>query len=192
MNVLINMENLEEKIKEALSININNVVKEQIAETVSEHINGNYKNVIESTVNEAMTANVIEYINSATIIVGGGFYSSEEPKEYTVGEYIKKQLGDMLQEKSLKVKSSSGYENYEMITFEDFIKREVNIDKVSSTALNSFFKDVRVQLNDRMTELFNDATKNMLSDTVFNVLMQNDTYKALQSGMKCIADGDTK
>ena len=105
LKVTIDLENLELLVKETTEKNIEAVIKEQVTNTVNKTID----KLVEKEIKNAVSANfqrfVDEYIKNTTIKVGGNSYwDDEEQKEYTVEQYIKKELKARLESKTLKAK----------------------------------------------------------------------------------------
>jgi hypothetical protein len=189
MKVNIEMNNLELLIQEAMSKNIETVIKDEVNKTINKTIEKETKGVVDEIVQMKMNEFVKEYIEKAVITVGGGFYSKEEAQTYTVEQYIRKELADVLSSKSLKVKKNDRYnDSYESISFEEFIKRSFNPEEIVRKELTKFIDDTKKEINQKINDTFTSVTKNMLSETVFNVLMKNDTFVQLNNSIKCITD----
>ena len=48
--------------------------------------------------------------------------------------------------------------------------------------------EMRKTINSKLKTLFDKQTKDLLSDTVLNILMASDTYKNIENGVKRLAD----
>lgn len=193
MKVTIDLENLEQLVQTTTEKNIESIIKKQVAKTVRETIDELAKKVISDTVTENFQRFVDEYIKSTTIIVGGNSYwDDEERKEYTVEQYIKYELKKRLESKKLRVKkkgrASSYNDDFEEVTFEEYIKRSFNPEDLIKTDLDNFMDDIRKDINKTMKETFDNSTKNMLSSAVLSILTANDTYRQIENNIKCIAD----
>ena len=92
MKVTIDLENLENLVQKTIENNIESVVKTQIESSVKNIIDNLAKKVIDEKVSNNFQRFVDEYIATTKILVGGGYWDNEEPKEYTVEQYIKKGL----------------------------------------------------------------------------------------------------
>ena len=92
MKVTIDMENLETLVQTTMEKNIENIVKEQIEGTVRKVADDLSKKVIADEVSENFQRFVDEYIANTKIKVGGDYWDDTEEKEYTVEQYIKKDL----------------------------------------------------------------------------------------------------
>lgn len=193
MKVTIDLENLEQLVQTTTEKNIETIIKKQVAETIRKTIDELAKEVIADTVTENFQRFVDEYIKTTTIKVGGNSYwDDEEQKEYTVEQYIKYELKKRLESKKLRVKKkgriSSYSDDFEEVTFEEYIKRSFNPEELIKLDLDKFMDEIRKDINKTMKETFDNSTKNMLSSAVLSVLTANDTYRQIENNIKCIAD----
>ena len=186
MKVTIDLENLEYLVQNSIEENIEAVVKKQVDNVVRKMTEEVAKGTIEDKVSENFQRFVDEYIVNTKIRVGGGYWDDSDAREYTVEEYIKKQLKEKLESNSLRVKAK--YNEYKNVTFEEYIKSKFNFDEEIKNDVDEFTNDIREQVNDAMKEAFDNSTKNMLSATVLNILNANETYRKLENNIKCIAD----
>lgn len=191
LKVTIDLENLESLVKENIEKNIEVVIKEQVKNIVNMTIEKLAKEEIKNAVSNNFQRFVDEYIKNTTIKVGG-YWDDEEQKEYTVEQYIKKELKDRLESKTLKVKkrgrTSSYSDDFEQVNFEEYINRTFNASDLIKNDLDIFMDEVRNDINKTMKDTFDSSTKNMLSSAVLNVLTANDTYRQIENQIKCIAD----
>ena len=193
MKVTIDLENLEQLVQTTTEKNIESIIKKQVAETVRKTIDELAKKEIADTVSENFQRFVDEYIKTTTIKVGGNSYwDDEDQKEYTVEQYIKQELKKRLESKKLRAKkkghTSSYNDDYEEVTFEDYIKRSFNPEELIKSDLDKFMDGIRKDINKTMKETFDNSTKNMLSSAVLNILSANDTYRQIENNIKCISD----
>jgi len=193
MKATIDLENLECIVQETIEKNIETVVKEQVTLVVKKTIDDLAKRVISDTVSENFQRFVDEYIKKTTIKVGGNSYwDDEEQKEYTVEQYIKKELKDRLESKTLRVKkkgrTSSYSDDFEDVGFEEYIYRSFNPEEIIKSDLDKFMDGVRKDINKTMKDTFDNSTKNMLSSAVLSILNANETYRQIENNIKCIAD----
>lgn len=193
MKVTIDLENLEHLVQTTTEKNIESIIKKQVVETVRKTINELAKKEISDTISENFQRFVDEYIKTTTIKVGGNSYwDDEEQKEYTVEQYIKYELKNRLESKKLRVKkkghTSSYSDDFEEVTFEEYIKRSFNPEELIKSDLDKFMDGIRKDINKTMKETFDNSTKNMLSSAVLNILTANDTYRQIENNIKCIAD----
>lgn len=192
MKVTIDMENLEALVQTTMEKNIENIVKEQIEGTVRKVADDLSKKVIANEVSENFQRFVDEYIANTKIKVGGNYWDDTEEQEYTVEQYIKNELKDRLDSGKLRVKkkgcTSSYSDDFEQVSFEEYINRQFDFDEMIKKDLDKFMDDIRKQVNKTMKETFDNSTKSMLSTAVLNILGANETYRQIENNIKCIAD----
>lgn len=192
MKVTIDMENLETLVQTTMEKNIENIVKEQIEGTVRKVADDLSKKVIADEVSENFQHFVDEYIANTKIKVGGNYWDDTEEQEYTVEQYIKNELKDRLDSGKLRVKkkghTSSYSDDFEQVSFEEYINRQFDFDEMIKKDLDKFMDDIRKQVNKTMKETFDNSTKSMLSTAVLNILGANETYRQIENNIKCIAD----
>lgn len=192
MKVTIDLENLESLVQNTMETNIENIVKEQIEGTVRKVADNLAKKTIEEKVSENFQRFVDEYIANTKIKVGGNYWDDTEEQEYTVEQYIKNELKDRLDSGKLRVKkkgcTSSYSDNFEQVSFEEYINRQFDFDEMIKKDLDKFMDDIRKQVNKTMKETFDNSTKSMLSTAVLNILSANETYRQIENNIKCIAD----
>lgn len=87
-----------------------------------------------------------------------------------------------------KGRSGSYSDDYESVTFEDYISRQFDPNEMIKKELDAFMDDIRKQVNTTMKETFDNSTKFMLSNAVLSILSANDTYRQIENNIKCIAD----
>lgn len=188
MKVTIDLENLEKIVQTTIDKNLENIVKEQVGATVRNVADKMAEKVIENKVSENFQRFVDEYIATTKIKVGGGYFDDTEAKEYTVEQFIKKELKEKLESKTLRVKKSQYSNDFESISFEEYIKRGFDFEQMIKTDLDEFMDGIRKQVNETMKNTFDDSTKNMLSAAVLSILGANETYRQIENNIKCIAD----
>lgn len=192
MKVTIDLENLESLVQNTMETNIENIVKEQIEGTVRKVAADLAEKIIKEKVSENFQRFVDEYIANTKIKVGGDYWGDIEEKEYTVEQYIKKELKDRLDSNRLRAKkkgrTSSYSDDFEYVSFEEYINRQFDFDDMIKKDLDKFMDDIRKQVNQTMKETFDNSTKSMLSNAVLNILGANETYRRIENNIKCIAD----
>lgn len=192
MKVTLELDNLENIVQTTLEKNLGNVVKEQIADIVKKTADNLIKDTINTQVSKNFQRFVDDYIATKKIKVGGSYWDNEPEQEYTVEQYIKQQLKEKLVSSQLKVKkkgrSGSYSDDYESVTFEDYISRQFDPNEMIKKELDAFMDDIRKQVNTTMKETFDNSTKFMLSNAVLSILSANDTYRQIENNIKCIAD----
>lgn len=200
MKVTLDLENLEEIVKSGIEKNIEAIVKQEVDCMVRDQVKNTAKKKVEELVNNSFEKFVNEYISTTIIKTGGSYWDDEEPKEYTVEQFIKHQLKDILESNTLKIKkigrTSSYSDDFEKVTFEEYINRTCDVNKqveeLFGNKLKKFMDDIRKDINKTMKNTFDDSTKSLLSSAVLNILSANDTYKQIENNIKCIADKKDK
>lgn len=185
MKVTVDMGNMSEIVQTAIEKNLETIIKEQVEESVKKAIDRVSKDAIDDAVSKNYQRFVDEYIKNTKIKVGGGLWGDRDIKEYTVEEYINHELQKCMDEKTLTV--SDRYGKDKKMSFEEYIKKQFNPSTEIASQIDEFMMDVRDDINKSMKECFDESTKSMLSNTVLNILNANDTYRKLESNIKCIA-----
>lgn len=188
MKITFEMDNLQKLIEESVSGNIEEAVKSQVEDTIKEQVTKLGGDIISEVVTKNFNEFVNDYITNTKITVRKeDFWGDADVNEYTVEEYIKKCLKDRLDNEKFKIKNK--YDRYEEVTFDDYIKNHYvrDMEKEIKKKMDSYFTDIRDQINRTMKETFDNTTKDMLSSTVLNILTQNNTYKQLENNIKSIA-----
>lgn len=72
------------------------------------------------------------------------------------------------------------------VSFTDYFKNKINKDITDEAGkiINSKMEEVKQEVNKNLQTAFESATKQMLSEQVFNILMSNDTYRKIENGIK--------
>ena len=188
MKITFEMDNLQDLIEKSVSGNIEEAVKSQVEDTIKEQVAKLGGDIISEVVTKNFNEFVNDYITNTKITVRKeDFWGDADVNEYTVEEYIKKCLKERLDNEKFKIKSK--YDRCEEVTFYDYIKNhyESDMENEIKKKMDSYFKDIRNQINRTMKETFDNTTKDMLSNTVLNILTQNNTYKQLENNIKSIA-----
>lgn len=189
MKVNIDMENLSNAVKIAITENANNVIKDVIEKKISTYIDENYKKIIEITINEKMEGYLKNYLETTTITVGEGLLN-QNIKTYTIQEYISKQIFDIMNNKKFKteIKDRWGEKSFQEVSFDEFIKQSFDVSKEVRHQLENYMKSVRDDINHNIKNITDQVMKDMLSNTIFDILMQSDTYSKISSGLKLLGD----
>lgn len=186
MKLTLDLENLEQLIESAIEENLDNVIELEIRSVIADKVKENAKVIIENIVGEKLESYVNDYINTATVSVGGGWNS--DPVVYTVEEYIRQQISEMMANGKLRTKDRYGdYKN--TVTFEEFIKQQFDVNSYVQKALESFMKKVKDDINHNVNTMFNQTTQAALSSAVMNLLSQNAAFLDMQDNIKRIANG---
>lgn len=183
MKVTLDMENLGKLVGDAVEASLDNIIREEVRGMIVKQTQSAAKEIVETIVNEKLEEYVKDYIKTATISVGGGWNSA--PKVYSVEEYIKKEISDIME--SQKLKTNDRYNP--TVTFEDFIKSQFDANVLVKKQLEQFMKKVKDDINNNVNNMFNQTTQAALSSAVMNMLMKSDTFLDMQDSIKRITDG---
>lgn len=185
MKVNIDMENLSNAVEIAITENANNVIKDVIEKKISTYIDKNYKKIIEITINEKMEEYLKNYLETTTITVGEGLLN-QNIKTYTIQEYINKQISDIMNNKKFEteIKNRWGEKSFQEVSFDEFIKQSFDVSKEVRHQLENYMKSVKDDINRNIKNVTNQVMKDMLSNTIFEILMQSDTYSKISNGLK--------
>lgn len=192
MKVTVEMDNLEKLVSSTMEENIENVIKHEVDKYVKKTVETNIKKSIEEVVSKNLTDFVDDYIKNTQIKIGGGYWNETLEETLTVEQFIKRQLKDQMESKTLRCKKegrkSSYNDDYENVSFESYINRTFDVASLIQKELDSFMESTKKDINKKIKNSFTSTTKDMLSESVFNVLMNNDTYKKIQDNIAYIAD----
>lgn len=113
------------------------------------------------------------------IKIGGGW--KETAKEYTLREYVIEQVKDKIANNTCAKKGS-----YSEYSFQEWFTEKC-VDSDIQRIIEKEISNIRNDVNRKVKDLFDTSTKQMLSETVLNVLMANDTYKKIESNVASVA-----
>lgn len=189
MKVNIDMENLSNAVEIAITENANNVIKDVIEKKISTYIDKNYKKIIEITINEKMEEYLKNYLETTTITVGEGLLN-QNIKTYTIQEYINKQISDIMNNKKFEteIKNRWGEKSFQEVSFDEFIKQSFDVSKEVRHQLENYMKSVKDDINRNIKNVTDQVMKDMLSNTIFEILMQSDTYSKISNSLKILGD----
>ena len=184
MKVTLEMDNLQSLVEGVINSNIENIVKQETDGIIRSKVNESSE-TIENIVNEKITEFVNDYFKTATITVGGGW--NDPIKTYGIEEYIKLQIAERIEKQQIEVKDSY---NTKFVSFNDYCKQVFDVDKAVKKALDDFMKALSNSINQNINDMFNDATRRALSESVLNLLSKNETFQNMQDSIKQIANRD--
>lgn len=76
------------------------------------------------------------------------------------------------------------------VTFEDYVKRELNVDASVQKTLDQFMKKVRDDVSNNITKMFDQTTQAALSSVVMNMLSNSNAFMEMRDNLKRITDGN--
>lgn len=127
--------------------------------------------------------------NAVEIAIGEGLLN-QNIKTYTIQEYINKQISDIMNNKKFKteIKDRWGEKSLQEVSFDEFIKQSFDASKEVKHQLENYMKSVKDDINRNIKNVTDQVMKDMLSNTIFDILMQSDTYSKISSGLKLLGD----
>ena len=183
MKITIDLENLSRLLQDNIEADLENVIRQEVKSKIEHMVKEYEKGIIEKVVNEELTNYVRDYIKTTTISVGGGWDS--EPKKYTADEYIKKEIADIMSEGKLRTNDRYNPK----VTFEDFIKKELDINKHIQAELKNFITKFKKDVDLNIAETFDRTTQEALSASVVNLLLKSETFLDMKDNIKRLTDG---
>lgn len=189
MELKIELGNLAEEVKKVLEETSKELIKEQIVAIIKGETDSKLKEEITNQVNESLKNYINDYIANYKITIGNSLYD-KEIKEYTIEEYLKMQLKDILEGKNITIikKNSWGSDTKENISFVDYITKNISIESEIKNQLENQIKDIRDLINKKIKTTFDNSTKDILSSTLVNMLSANETYNKISNSIKIIAN----
>lgn len=200
LHVDFDMNNMCQGIVNAVKEQLKTELYESILMEVKGDILKDIKQTIMTSTGEIIKELIVDFMKNEKITVGGDYWGNSKAEEYTLMDYAKKCIGEAIHDTKFTVVTEIKEENdrwsgrrYRIVTkeykFNEFINTQLGIGNEIQEFLVRQIGDVKEQVNKNMKNAFDDATKNMLSESVMNVLLANDTYKKIQNQVACIADG---
>ncbi len=163
-------------------------LKKAIIDDIKKELIDDMREDLKRTVNEEIHAIVNEvYANHKVVI--GSFYDDEAKEELTVDQYIMKVTRDCVARDgtiSVEYKDSWNDTCKKQVTIKDYIDSKISYNELKKT-IDREIEQLQNRINIRAKQMFNDQMTSVLSNTVVNILMQNDTYKKIYGNIAEIA-----
>lgn len=184
LKVEYDMEEMFLGIKDAIQQELG----KELAEEIKSELKGEIRAELFSKIREDIQTNTYDTVqkmisdiyDNEKVVIGGGW--NEEPKEYTLREYVIQQIKDVIANNGVE----KGKKSYSNITFQDWF-REKCVAYDIQRIIDKEIANIRNDVNYKVKNMFDQSTKTMLSDAVLNVLMANETYKKIENNIACIA-----
>lgn len=198
MEIKFDMKRFSKGIVEEVRSEVVKILKDEILREIKKEVlTDDVKETIKLSAHEIVKDMIDDYAAHEKITVGGNSFWGDEPlKEYSMQEYAKKCIADSI--KSGEFHVVTGYEKtsygdmYRAETkkfkFEDYIRSELALGNDMKEYMDEQIREIKDSVNKNVKELFDASTKKMLSESVLNILMANETYKKIENGIACIAD----
>lgn len=173
----------EESLKEVLSGSIKNTVTKIVQDSIKE----NYKDIIEERVSTMLAGQIDNMLYNHKIQIGGDYLSKEPAREVTIAELTDEKVKEYIANNQFTTKDRYG-EYTRIKTFQEYIDEKLCLNTKVQKELNSFVEDTRYNINEKMKKMFDDSTRTLLSDSILNLLQQNETYRRIETNISTIAD----
>lgn len=168
LTVTIGLDDMKTRIESAF----NNAIAHQVSSAVTRMIEDEFGNQIRARTREAveslLTQKVAEFMEQP-IHIGGGWREPERTltRDAYVTELVEKSLNEKFDQDTLAA------------TITASVKREVS----------DFAQSTQKQVNRNIENMFNEAMRASLTDSIVSMLMNNDTYRQLSGSMQHLIEG---
>lgn len=197
ININFNTENFASGIVTAVVQSLKENIYKEVVDQIRKECLEDIREKIQVQTGEIIKEIIDDYMNTEKITVGGNSVWDDEPKEeLTFIQYVKRCMKNIINNGRFKVVKSvekSRYSNkYEFKTedysFDEYIRANCGIDNEVKAYLDKEVDKLRQEINKNIKTTFDESTRNMLSQSVLNILMANDTYKKIESNIASIAN----
>lgn len=197
LKIEFDTENFANGIVAAVTSEVKKNLEASIIEQIKKEVLDDLKEKVRLSTHEIIKDIIVEFMENEKIKIGGSSFWDDEPlKELSMLEYAKKCVGDSVKGGKFKVVTSYEKDRYDNryraktqeFTFADYIRSELAIGNDIKDYIDKQVVEIKNNVNRDVKKIFDDSTKKMLSESVLNVLMANDTYKKIENNLLCIAD----
>lgn len=147
------------------------VINEIKAETKEEFITNEFKEILKDSIQELITQEALKIFDEGITITNSW---GEEKETKTFRELVKEQTKEVLE----------GGNYYSRECYKDRFKKELK--RTIEREIESIMEKTTKETKQQIQEVFNSATQKQLSDTMFDLLMQNETYQKLNNSIKLL------
>lgn len=175
----------EESLKEVLSGSIKDIVTKIVQNSIKE----NYKDIIEERVSIMLAGQIDIMLYNHKVQIGGDYFSDEPAREVTIAELTDEKVKEYITNNQFTTKDRYG-EYTRIKTFQEYVDEKLCLNTKVQKELNSFVEDIRYDISEKMKEMFNESTRTLLSDSILNLLQQNETYRRIETNISTIAGKD--
>ena len=153
---------IKHTLKNTIESKTISIAKEEIQKFITDDLKKQVKEEIEKQLEEAVSKEIAEFM-SKDITIGGGWSEPERTltREQYLAETIEKELSSKFKSNALK----------------DYAQRE------AENAINKYNKALRDDINKGIRNYFDAATREVLTQNIVSMLMDNDTYQKLSNSM---------
>ncbi len=167
------------KLQENIINSVENNLRTTILNKISNEIASSLKEEIQLNVHELVGGYVKDVFENEVIVSTDKW--GENKKEFTLKETVIDEIKNIM---TNGIKDNG--DRWSKPLKEYFIEKCVTPE--IKKAIDKNIDEVRREINSNMKMIFDKATKDLLSDTVMNVLMANDTYKKIETNVASIAN----
>lgn len=197
ININFNTENFANGIVTAVVQSLKENIYREVVDQIRKECLEDIHKKIQLQTGEIIKEIIDDYMNTEKITVGGDSVWDDEPKEeLTFIQYVKRCMKNIIKNGKFKVVKSVEkdrlWDKYviktEDFSFDEYIKANCGIDNEVKAYLDKEVDKMRRKINENIKDTFDESTRNMLSQSVLNILMANDTYKQIESNIASIAN----
>lgn len=175
IKIEIDTEFMSDYIRHTLKNTIENeafkIAKQEVQALITEDLKDRVNDEIERQISDMVTKE-LEIFMSKEITIGGGW--NEPQRTLTRNEYLAEAV-----EKELNKRFKS-----------DEIRKSAENEAIR--AIDKFNKKLRDDINANIKTYFDEATKQILTDNVVSMLMNNETYRRLSNSMQTFLPNKTE
>ena len=186
LQATIELTGLQAVADEALKEIMDQTITDTVTKIVQDSIKENYKDIIEERVSIMLSGQIDNMLYNHKVQIGGDYFSDEPAREVTIAELTDEKVKEYITNNQFTTKSRCGDYRY-IKTFQEYIDEKLCLNTKVQKELNSFIEDTRYDNNEKMKKMYNENTRNLLSDSILNLLQQNETYKRIETNISSIA-----
>lgn len=184
-------------ILNAVTAKLKSNLYDEIVAQIRKEVLEDMREKIQLSVHEIVKDIVMDFMQNEKIQIGGLSYWDNTPKEeLTLIQYSKRCIKECIENGKfntiIAVKKDRYSDRYRYETkeysFSEYMQNNLGIGNEVKAYLDEEMDKVRKQINKDVKSAFDESTRTMLSQTVMNVLMANDTYRKIEQNIACIAD----
>nr|DAF14847.1 MAG TPA: hypothetical protein [Caudoviricetes sp.] len=166
-----NLEVLKNQIVNEIKYKVKDMVKNEITSDVKkEIITDNFQNMLRESIQKLLIEEANKIFDEGIKITNSW---GEEKETKTFRDLIKE-----------KVKEELNRSGWRGDTYSERFRD--NVEKTIKSEIENQMKEISKNVKSNIENIFNDVTKRELSDSMFNLLMQNETYQKLNNSIKLL------
>ena len=186
LEVTIELTGLQSVAEESLKEVLSGSIKDTVTKIVQDSIKENYKDIIEERVSTMLAGQIDNMLYNHKVQIGGDYLSDEPAREVTIAKLTDEKVKEYIENNQFTTKDRYG-EYTRIKTFQEYIDEKLCLNTKEQKELNSFVEDTRYNINEKMKKMFDDSTRTLLSDSILNLLQQNETYRRIETNISTIA-----